>query len=182
MNDINSKKFTFDTLSNFRYNIGVRKLKNYKQKPKNEALVSFDSIREVGVVYDVAQKKSLLTKIVHHFESEGKNVFTLGYVNDKELGEHVPSLKEEYFCKKDLNFFGIPKKDAVSNFISKDFDFLINLDTKGRIEMQAISTFSEAKTRIGKHLDLFQNAQDFMVKSLAETEEEIFNEIIKYIK
>ncbi len=182
MDDNQKQKFTFEPLSNFRYNIGVRKLKNYKQKPKNEALVSFNSIREVGVVYDVSQKKSLLTKVVHYFESEGKKVFTLGFVNGKELGDYKPNLKEEYFCKKDLNFFGIPKKNAVDTFIKKEFDFLINLDTKGRIELQAISTFSEAKTRIGKHLDLFQNAQDFMIKSLAESEEEIFNEIIKYIK
>ena len=145
-------------------------------------MVSFDSVREVGVVYDVSQKGSLLTKIIHHFESEGKKVFTLGYVNDKELGDYVPNFKEGFFCKKDLSFLRIPKKEAVSNFTTKEFDFLINLDTKGRVELQAISTFSQARTRIGKHLDLFQNAQDFMVKSVAETEEEIFNEIIKYIK
>ncbi|NNJ56639.1 MAG: hypothetical protein HKP14_10915 [Bacteroidia bacterium] len=169
-------------MSNIRYNIGVKKLSKHKQKPKNEALVPFDSIREVGIVYDVNQKSSLLTKIVHHFESEGKKVFTLGYVNSKELGDYVPNLKEGFYCKKDLGFFGIPKKESISSFINKDFDYLINLDTKGRIELQAVSTFSLARTRIGKHLDLFQNAHDFMVKGIAETEEEIFNEIIKYIK
>ena len=46
----------------------------------------------------------------------------------------------------------------------------------------SISTFSKAKTRIGKYFDDFPFAQDFMVKSLAETQEELFNDITKYIK
>ena len=169
-------------MSNFKFKIGVRKLNKHKQKSKSETLVSFDNVREVGVVYGVDQDPSLLTKIIHHFESEGKNVYSLGFVNHKELGEFVPGLKELYFCKKDLNIWGIPKHDVVGNFTSRQFDYLINLDLKGKIELQAISAFSEAKTRIGKHINLFQTTQDFMVKSLAETEKELFNDIIKYIK
>jgi hypothetical protein len=140
-------------------------------------------VQEVGVVYDVKKTSTrLLNKVMHHFESEGKTVVTLGFVEEKELGDFVASTKEKYFCLKDLNFWKLPKKPTVSEFISRDFDYLINLDTEGRNELQAISTYSASKTRIGKHYENYPFSQDFMIRSLAETGEELFNDIKQYIK
>ena len=89
---------------------------------------------------------------------------------------------ESFFCKKDLNFWKFPKKKSVQDFVGRDFDYLINLDLNGDMTLQAVSTFSKAKTRIGKWTEPFSFAQDFMLKTTAETEEDLFQEIIKYIK
>ncbi len=140
-------------------------------------------IRQVGVVYDVKKTSTqLLNKVTHYFEAAGKTVISLGFVEEKELGDLIPNYKEEYFCKKDLNLWKLPKKEAVTKFISSEFDYLINLDMEGRNELQAISTYSVSKTRIGKHFEEYPFAQDFMIKSLAETHEELFNDIKQYIK
>jgi len=141
------------------------------------------NVREVGVVYDLKKTSTqLLNKVTHYFEAAGKIVSTIGFIEEKNLGDLVPNNKEKYFCKKDLNFWKLPKKEVVQKFISKDFDYLINLDMIGRNELQAISTFSNAKTRIGKHFEEYPFSQDFMIKSHAESGEELFNEIKKYIK
>jgi len=170
-------------LADFQINIGRKSLARHKQSNKSESLKKMSEVREVGVVYDVKKTSTqLLNKVTHYFEAAGKTVISLGFVEEKELGELVPNYKEEYFCKKDLNFWKLPKKQAVTRFISKDFDYLINLDMEGRNELQAISTYSVSKTRIGKHFENYPFAQDFMIKSLAETHEELFNDIKQYIK
>lgn len=170
-------------MSEFQRNIGKKSLARHKQSSKSESLKKMSDIREVGVVYDVKKTPTqLLNKVIHYFEAAGKTVITIGFVDKKELGDLVPSYKEEYFCNKDLNFWKLPKNEAVSKFTSKDFDYLINLDMKGCNELQAISTYSASKTRIGKHFEDYSFAQDFMIKSLAETHEELFNDIKQYIK
>ena len=161
----------------------MRLLKKHKQLIKSEALKTLRETQEIGVVYDAKLvSESALNKVVHYFEAEGKNVISIGFVNEKELGSFVPNYKEEYFCKKDLNFWGIPKKDLIQRFTNKDFDYLVNLDLSGNIPLQAVSVFSKAKTRIGKHIEEFDFAQDFMVKSHAENHQDLFMEIKKYIK
>ena len=170
-------------MADFQINIGRKSLARYKQSSKYESLKNMSEVQEVGIVYDVKKTSTqLLNKVTHYFEAAGKTVISLGFVEEKELGDLVPNYKEEYFCKKDLNFWKLPKKQAVTRFISKDFDYLINLDMEGRNELQAISTYSVSKTRIGKHFEDYPFAQDFMIKSLAETHEELFNDIKQYIK
>lgn len=170
-------------MSNFLKNIGIRMLAKHKQQDKSERLTSFKSVSSVGIVYDVQKiRPGFLNRVASFFESEGKKVHTLGFVNEKDLGEYTPTLREEFYCKKDLTFWKIPKKDGIQKFITTPFDYLINLDSEGMIELQSISTFSNAKTRIGKYFNEFPFAQDFMIKSMAETEEDLFNDITKYIK
>jgi hypothetical protein len=170
-------------LADFQINIGRRSLARHKQSDKSELLKKMSNVREVGVVYDVKKTSTqLLNKVIHYFEAAGKKVVTIGFLEEKDLGDLVPSYKEDYFCKKDLNFWKLPKASAVGKFIAKDFDYLINLDMIGRNELQAISTYSVSKTRIGKHFEQYSFAQDFMIKSLSETSEELFNDIKQYIK
>ena len=170
-------------MANFRIQIGKKSLARHKQLHKSESLKKMNEVREVGVVYDVKKTSvQLLNKVTHYFEVEGKIVITLGYLEERQLGEYVANKKEEYFCKNDLNFWGLPQKQSVTPFISSDFDYLINLDMEGCNVLQAVSTYSVSKTRIGKHFDDYPFAQDFMIKSLAETAEELFKDIQHYIK
>ena len=174
---------TFVLLADFRIQIGKKSLARHKQRTKLESLKKMNEVREVGVVYDVKKTSAqLLNKVTHYFESEGKTVITIGYLEEKELVDYTANKKEMYFCIKDLNFWKLPKKQAIASFVSIDFDYLINLDMEGCNELQAISTYSASKTRMGKHFKNYPFAQDFMIKSLAETAEELFNDIKQYMK
>ena len=170
-------------LSSLRENIGRRSLARHKQSDKSETLKLLKDVREVGLVYDV-QKSSVqtLNKLTHYFEAAGSKVFTIGFVDEKELGSNNPTSKDFFFCKKDLNLWKVPKNKAVNVFTKMAFDYLINLDMVGRNEMQAISTFSNAKVRVGRHIEQFCFAHEFMVEVSSDKEEELFQEIKKYIK
>lgn len=163
--------------------IGRKRLARHKQLHKVETLKSLSQVRAVGVVYD-AKKTSpqLLQKVIHYFEAIGTKVVTLGFVDDKNQTGFERSEMKDFFCAKDLNFWKLPKKQTVSHFVVQDFDYLINFDMEGRNELQAISTYSVAKTRIGKFFENYPFGQDFMVKSCAKTHEELFIDIKKYLK
>ena len=170
-------------LTNIQRNIGRRILARTSQADKFERLKKLKYARKIGVVYNMQDMTSEhLHKIIHHFESEGKSVFTLGFVNEKDIDNLLPNYKESYFCNADLNFLKIPHGDRISKFIQEDFDFLINLDLKGAIELQGISTFSVAKTRIGKFFDDFVFAHDLMVKSNSQEAYGLFIDITRHIK
>lgn len=175
--------FTFEVLTKIQRNIGRRILAKATQSNKFEQLTKFKVARKIGVVYNMQDMpKEHLHKIIHHFESEGKSVFTLGFVDEKDITNLVPYFKESYFCRTDLSFWKIPQGDRISEFIQDDFDFLINLDLKGDIELQGISTFSKAKTRIGKYFDEYLFAHDLMVKSGSHEAYSLFIDIIRHIK
>ncbi len=170
-------------MANFQIYIGRKSLANYKQNHKAETLKPLNQVREVGVVYNaIKTSPQQINSVTHYFEATGIKVRTLGFVENKDQTGFVSSKKEGFFCIKDLNFWKLPKKKVVENFVAQDFDYLINMDLEGRNELQAISTFSVSKTRVGKYFENYSFAQDFMVKSRAKTYEELFNDIIRYIK
>tara|TARA_Y100000385_G_scaffold226848_1_gene237587 strand:+ start:2175 stop:2687 length:513 start_codon:yes stop_codon:yes gene_type:complete len=170
-------------LTNIQRNIGRRILARTSQPEKFERLKKLKYARKIGIVYNMHDMPSEhLNKIMHHFESEGKSVFTMGFVDEKNIENLLPNYKESYFCKTDLNFWKIPTRNRVSKFIQEDFDFLINLDLKGANELQGISTFSIAKTRIGKFFDDCLFAHDLMVKSDSQEAYGLFIDIIRHIK
>jgi len=170
-------------LTKIQRNIGRRILARTSQADKFERLKKIKYARKIGVVYNMQDMTSEhLHKIIHHFESEGKSVFTLGFVNEKDIDNLLPNYKESYFCNADLNFWKIPHGGRISKFIQEDFDFLINLDLKGAIELQGISTFSVAKTRIGKFFGDFVFAHDLMVKSNSQEAYGLFIDITRHIK
>ena len=170
-------------MTNIQRNIGRRILARTSQPEKFERLKKLKYARKIGIVYNLHDMPSEhLYEIIHHFESEGKSVFTLGFVDEKDIDNLGSNNKESYFCKAELNFWKIPHGNRISKFIQEDFDFLINLDLKGVNELQGVSTFSMAKTRIGKFFDDFLFAHDLMVKSDSQEAYGLFIDIIRHIK
>ena len=170
-------------MAKFIENMALGLLAKYPQRAKAQPLQSLANAKEIGVVYDVhSTSTESLREIIDFFKSKDKNIVTLGFVNEKELGEYVPNYKQDYFCKKDLNFWKLPKQDNLIKFLNKEFDFLLNLDLVGSLQLQAVSTFCKSKTRMGKHFDEYVFAQDFMIKSDAVTAADLFTEIKKYLK
>lgn len=170
-------------MTNIQRNIGRQILARTSQADKFERLIKLKYARKIGIVYNMHDMPiEHLHKIIHHFESDGKSVFTLGFVDDKDIDNIGSNNKESYFCKAELNFWKIPHGNRISKFIQEDFNFLINLDLKGTNELQGISTFSMAKTRIGKFFDDFLFAHDLMVKSDSQEAYGLFIDIIRHIK
>ena len=171
-------------MANFRETIGIKILQRHTPAEKSEALRQLTKSKTAGIVYDTQRlSRKELNKVLHVFESEGLKAESLGFVNDKELKEeHLSEKGDVFYCKKDLSFWYLPKGVSVTQFTEKQFDYLINLDCAGLLPLQAISARSMAKVRMAKHFEQYAFAHDFMSETKADSEWELFEEIIKYIK
>ena len=170
-------------LTEIQQKVGRFFLSRMEQAEKFERFQRLKTIREVGIVYAVRDTpKQVLNKIVHHFESEGKTVYTLGYVPEKDLEKYLPNYKERYFCKQDVSFWKVPTSDNIAEFTQEKYDFLINLDTQGVNELQGISVLSLAKTRIGKYFEDYLFAHDLMVTNEGKDVMRLFVDIKRHIK
>ena len=163
--------------------IAYRKLKNFKQHSKIGELKPMAEIRTVALLYNVEEiswKK--VSGIIKFLESYGKSVTSLGYLNEKELThEYTPNYKHMFFCNEQVSFWKLPMPNTLSSFITTEYDYLINLDVKGDMVLQAVSTYSRAKTRIGLLMSDYQFSQDFMIKGEVKNGEDLFERIKRYI-
>jgi hypothetical protein len=165
------------------HKIALAVLKRTKQTRKENELVPIKAAKRVGIVYNALKlQPQELQKEKAFFANKGVEVYSLGFVDAKELTGFSSTYKDEYFCRKDLNFWKHVKPDAIKGFANEAFDYLLNLDTQGNLTLQSVSVLSKAKTRFGKQFDAYEFAHDFMVKSYADSPKELFREIVQYIK
>lgn len=170
-------------LAGLKEKIAYRKLKKFKQYPRNGELKPFREIRSIALVYnvDVISWKRV-KKIIQFLESHAKSVTTLGYLNEKELShEYTPNFKHLFFCNEQLNYLKLPMPNTINTFLSTNFDYLINLDVQGEMVLQAVSAYSQAKARLGMYLKDYEFCQDFMVKGEPADAEELFEQLKPYL-
>lgn len=170
-------------MSTLKHTLALALLKRVKQHSKSSELVSLKTARKAGIVYNARKIKSkVLKKEKEFFTNKGIEVFTLGFVDAKDLQGYSATYKDAYFCRADLNFWGHVKSDSIKGFLNETFDYLLNLDVDGNLSMQSVSVLSSAKTRFGKQFDTYEFAHDFMVKSHSDTPIDLLKEITHYIK
>jgi hypothetical protein len=145
-----------------RWQLG-RELSQHKSKRK---LIPFAQVNHIGIVYDANQleNEQYLINYANSLRAEGKKVFMLGYVNEKELpSSRKFVLNSEFFWNEKLSFWNLPEKGKIGQFLNLEFDLLLNLYLQPVLPLQAISVYSKAKYKVGPHLEGGLNYYDFMV-------------------
>lgn len=136
--------------------LGKWQLRNeIKNKKAKNKLVSFSAINHIGIVYNAETKEheQLVAKYASELRAEGKKVFTLGYVDAKQLPANKKFLlNSEFFWREKLNGINLPIKGNIGQFLQLEFDLLLNLYQEPLLPMQAISAFSKAKYRVGSNV------------------------------
>jgi hypothetical protein len=120
------------------------------------SLSAFDRIQHVGIVYDAADntQEEIVNNYANQLRTEGKKVFMMGYVDSKNLPHTKKfNLQSEFFWKEKLNVFNLPIKGKIGRFLELDFDLLLNLYQQPSLPMQAIAAYSNARYRVGAHLE-----------------------------
>ena len=131
-----------------------RKLTNLKDAKRIGILYNLDDVPD----YDVVEE--FVTQLQH----DRKEVRALGYVKNKNLiSRFLPKLSYDFFSGKDINWFYKPVKQKVMDFISKDFDLLIDLDMKDSLPLKYISGLSMSMCRIGRYSEGSSSCYDFML-------------------
>ena len=146
---------------NLNYNQEISKLERDKK------FISLSNALSIGILYNVGEEEEYkrFTSFVASLQNEKKEIKALGLVKYNLVPHYCyPRLSFDYLIKKNVNWYGKPSGEFVKDFISKDFDILINLDLDQNPVFNYISGLSHAKFKIGKYSKLNEKYLDFMLE------------------
>ena len=79
-------------------------------------------------------------------------VSALGFVDQKDKSfEHMSSLHFDFFSNTELNWYGKPQGMVIDNFLSEDYDILIDLSLKKFYPLTYLAVASPAKFKVGRY-------------------------------
>ncbi len=115
--------------------------------------MNLNDAKEIGIIYPWSSiHEASINQFIAQLRQEGKTVQEVGYINLPKLPptgvpEKTPS--RIILCKKDLNILKHPHGDYIDDFLSNEFDLLLNLDADYLAPLQYLSAMSHARCRAG---------------------------------
>lgn len=138
MNWLKNKMFSYQLK-----NLPVDKKSNANQgQVKN--LTSY-----IAVLFDEDQidNPKEMSTILQKWSKSGKRIETFSFVDVKEFEE--TDNPDNKICKKDINWYGMPKGEKVSAFANKRFDILITINPNKTKHLHYLNAASKAQFKIG---------------------------------
>lgn len=132
-----------------------------KKHRVNHQTVTYENARKIGILFDANKPEHVVrvNRFADNLKKPGLQIEMLGYIEKK--GESVKDFK--WFDKKEVSWTGIPKTSVPKDFISQEFDILINAWMEPNRSLQYISTFSNAKWRIAPYRESMENIAEFHI-------------------
>ncbi len=134
---------------------------------RKKQIVSLDNAKSIGILAEITDENSykqiysLFTKL----QSMEKTVWLMCYVNEKSVPYYcLQQLTADYFCKKNLNWFGKPDFVQMKDFLAKEFDMLIDFNMKSYQPNEFILAQTHSKFIIGTIKEL-QSLYDLYIET-----------------
>jgi hypothetical protein len=143
-------------LENIRNKIGRWQLDREVSGKKPGQLIPFGEMQHIGILYDAEwmDSEAVVLEYANALKAEGRKVFMMGFVNQKQLPPTKKFvLNSEFFWKDKLNGVNLPLKGNIGIFLEQEFDLLLNLYFEPQLPLQAMSAYSKARYKVGSHID-----------------------------
>ncbi len=155
-------------LTSFRNRIGNYLLKRESATVRrNLRMVNLTHAKSIGIVYqlfdvpDYNQVMEFVTQLQH----DHKEVKALGFVQHKNLiNRFLPKLSYDFFSLNNINWYNKPVSDRVQDFISREFDLLIDLTLNEHLPLKYIIGLSKARCKVGRFSNENARYYDLMIK------------------
>lgn len=128
---------------------------------------AFRQVKTIGILYDATYEETVkeIKSAAKKFKALGKEVYTLGFVNKKVLpANRLPHTREDFFCKADLHWYHLPRKDRVARFANEPFDYLLNVYSGDHLPLAGVSALSKAHCRMGSYHRKYTGCFDLILK------------------
>jgi hypothetical protein len=114
---------------------------NVSRKP---VLPDVTTAKVIGVIYHPSQKEAF-NYLKNYFNRE--HVIFRGFCVFEENSNPHPDSSS--LTIKDLNFWGLPKMEMISDFVDFKYDILLNLALKQNLVLDYITLLSKARFKVG---------------------------------
>lgn len=129
---------------------------------------SFNQAKTVGIIFDAtnAEDFELIKRYVQFLRESRKKVKVLGYYPSKRIPEMTYSkLEYDFFSQKEINWLGKPSAMVIQNFISEEYDVLLDLNIHDHFPLKYVAALSKATFKVGKYSLQDVDIYDMMIDS-----------------
>jgi len=159
-----------------------------KHLPKNQRfrkIVNLDEAKTVGIIYILNDEQTYnhITRFIKFLQDKQINVKAIGYFDGNIRPIYaIEKLSLDYYDRKDLNWYGKPKGNYVTDFCKTDYDILIDVSLIDIFQTKYIAAFSKAKFKVGKDGENNKSIFDLMIDINPKTTlDEFITLIIHYL-
>ena len=148
--------------------MGIRRLLRDLPQDRKPIARSIALARKVAIVYvveDEAAHNQVRNYVKRLKEELGlSNIMALGYSDQKVMPHYLHAkLNFEAICQKDLNWYRIPQGNTVQNFMTEEFEIIIDLTLEDRLPIQYILAKSRARFKVGRWIESNKKILDMMI-------------------
>ena len=168
--------------SKITYHILQKELSKKNRKPK---VIRLSDTKKIALLFDAKSSNDIIKvkSLLKYFLNKNIDVDVLGFVEKNKMEDiHLSSLHINYFNLKDLNFIGIPNSKKLKNFMSKKYDFLINLSLDNSFPTKYLAFKSISKFKIGVFLHGFKCGYDFMFNLKIKSLDYFLEHLVSYLE
>ncbi|MDR2980484.1 MAG: hypothetical protein LBV02_08635 [Bacteroidales bacterium] len=119
------------------------------KKGRGRTITSLARAKSIGFLCTIDSEEAYrnIFAIFTKFQQENKNMRMVAFIKEKEVPFYcLRQLTADYFCLKDLNWYGKPTMVQVNDFMEFDFDVLIDFTTESDLApIRLILQLSQAK-------------------------------------
>lgn len=135
-------------------------------------VVSLQKAKRIGILCNITTESTYkdIYAVFSSLQSANRMVWLAGYIDDKMVPFYcIQQLSADFFCNKDLNWFGKPEKVQINDFINTEFDLLLDFTHQPYSVIQLMLALSHAHFIVGSQKE---NAQyyDLLINSDTEIE------------
>jgi hypothetical protein len=138
-----------------------------KRLQRQKRFFNYAGTSTIGILYDASTEEQYLSiaNLVKELQQDQKKVKALGYVLQKKLPEHAfPKLTFEFCNYRNFNWALKPVTQNIKDFISKDYDILIDLTPSGFYQVKRLVADSPAHFKVGRYAEKFLDLYDLMIQ------------------
>ena len=153
----------FDTIKKLRQK---RLLKQQLQLTRNKKIHNLQTAKRIAVIFDVDDEHSW--KIINKFATElakhGKEMVLLGRKQQKELDFIITNTSVMLTNADEVDFWGVPRGNAVGNFLNQHFDMLIDTVEQPDFFTQYVSLRTMADFKISRDKEDNERYFDLLIR------------------
>ena len=142
---------------------------------------SLTNASSIGLLYYLADEATyhIIEAFIQTLNENRKKVRLICYTEAKLIPHYfIPKLAQDVLTVKDLNWFHKPTRSFVKEFISEEFDLLIDLSLNDYFPLHYIAAMSAASLKVGRFEEDQTDHYDLMIHASPDTN---LNEFISQI-
>ncbi len=124
----------------------LQKSRNISYRPADYP--GFEKLKSVAIVFESGKQDETIMSFAKQMKTEGKEVHLLGFIPQKRKEMQSPP-EFSHFTKDEVNWYGKPKSEEVTQFLNGTYQVFITLNEREESPIQFVTVAAKADFVVG---------------------------------